>query len=122
MVEIQLRISLDTEGAGRELGYPVGSGVAFFITGLIQAQLARVFGPRYCQVELSAATGVSRSLLETMAGFAPALQQVVTRVQEAGEAWVDDPVVAEVMALIWPVRIEPQPDGRFLIRKTGAAH
>lgn len=122
LLEIQLRVTLDAEGAGQELGHPVDHGVAFFILGLVQAQLARAFGCRHCRVELAAATGISPGLLGAMAGFAPALQRAVSEVQETGQAWVDDAGVAELVALLWPVRVEPQAGGRYLIRKNGLAN
>lgn len=110
-LDIRLRIRLDADGASRELGEPVGVGAAFFILGLVQAQLARAFGPRHCRVELEGATGVPPWLAAAMRGFAPALQQAVTDLACRGEAWVQEPAVVEVLALVWPVASEPEGDG-----------
>lgn len=115
-VDIQLRVTLDFRGAGNRPGQLGGQDAAFFILGLVQEQLARRFGREHCRVELASATGVPPRLAAAMSRFAAALQQALGSLRETGQAAVDDPVLADMLGQMWPVRVEAQEGGRFLVR------
>lgn len=116
-VELQLRVTLHLPAAGGRRGTPRGEDAAWFILGLVQEQLARRFGRRGCQVELTAATGVAPGLLAAMAGFAPALQRALGDLAETGEAWVEDGVLADTLARLLPVQVARLADGRWRVQR-----
>jgi hypothetical protein len=121
-LELTLTVSIDRTGLERKLNQPIEKETAFFILGMVGAQLASRFGEDYCAVELSAATGLSPDFLRSMNTFARKHQQALTRYGANGEVVVDDPDMVEVFQLLhaadaikvgkaWRlVRKEPDPD------------
>lgn len=99
-LEITLTVSIDRAGLERKLNHPVEKETAFFILGLVGAQLSSRFGEEFCAVELAAATGLSPSFLRSMNTFARKHQQALNHYGAKGEVLVDDPYLVEVFQLL----------------------
>lgn len=106
-LEIALRITLNRAGVERRLRRPVGADHAFFVLGMVYAQLSSRFGEEDCTVEMTDATGVDRSLLEPMNAFARELRRTLRRLDETGEAWVDDPELLSILQITHEVTAMP---------------
>lgn len=99
-LELTLTVSLDRTGLEQKLNHPVEKETAFFILGLVGAQLTSRFGEDYCAVELSAATGLDPAFLRSMNTFARKHQQALSHFGANGEVMVDDPDIVEVFQLL----------------------
>jgi hypothetical protein len=104
-LEITLTVSIDRTGLERKLKHPVEKETAFFILGLVGAQLASRFGEEYCSVELAAATGLSPSFLRSMNAFAHKHQQALAHFGATGEAVVDDPYLVEIFQVLHAAQV-----------------
>jgi hypothetical protein len=89
-LEVTLRITLDRPGLERQLRRPVESDTAFFILGLVHAQLTSTFGEELCVVEMEAATGVSAALIRDMNSFARRHKRALDTLDQYGEVVVSD--------------------------------
>lgn len=106
-LEITLRVTLDRPGLERRLRQPIENDKAFFILGLVQAQLTRYFGQECCRVEMEAATGLTASLIGVMNDFARDHQRAIDSLHEQGEVIVDDADLADVLQLHHDVVVTP---------------
>lgn len=116
-LEITLRITLDRAGLERRLGRPVDHDQAFFVLGMVYAQLSSRFGEEDCTVEMTDATGVDRDLLQPMNAFARELRRTLRRLDEAGEAVVDDPELLAVLQITQEVMAMPE-GGRWRVTRS----
>jgi hypothetical protein len=106
-LEITLRITLDRSGLEKRLRHPLENDKAFFVLGLVHAQLTTTFGDDNCQVEMQAATGVKPELIRALSSFAQRHKQAVEALDERGEALVADRDVLEVLTMMHDVIITP---------------
>lgn len=106
-LEITLRITLDRPGLERQLRRRVENDTAFFILGLVHAQLTSTFGDDHCQVDLETATGVNPQLIRSMNSFARRHKKALEALELQGEVIVEDRDVVEVMQTLHDVIITP---------------
>lgn len=106
-LEITLRITLDRPGLEKQLRRRVENDTAFFILGLVHAQLTSTFGDDYCQVDLETATGVNPQLIRSMNSFARRHKKALEALELQGEVVVEDRDVLEVMQTLHDVIITP---------------
>lgn len=106
-LEITLRITLDRPGLEKRLRHPLENDKAFFILGLVHAQLTSSFGNEHCRVEMEAATGVDPGLIRALSSFPQRHKQAVTTLDERGEVLVEDRDVLEVLTIMHDVIITP---------------
>lgn len=104
-LEITLTVSIDREGLERKLNHPVEKETAFFILGLVGAQMSSRFGEEYCSVELTAATGLNPNFLRSMNTFARKHQQALALFGANGEVVVDDPYLVEIFQLLHAAQV-----------------
>jgi hypothetical protein len=106
-LEITLRITLDRLGLEQRLGRTVENDTAFFVLGLVYAQLTGHFGDDHCNVDMEAATGINPRLIQTMNSFARRHKRALEALDTHGEALVEDRDVLEVMQQLQDVLITP---------------
>ena len=106
-LEITLRITLDRAGLEKRLRHPLENDKAFFVLGLVHAQLTSTFGDEHCHVEMESATGVNPDLIRSMNSFPRRHKQAVAALDERGEVFVEDRDVLEVLTLMHDVIITP---------------
>lgn len=115
--EINLRIRLDRAGLQRRLGRPVESDFAFYVLGLVHAQLTSKFSDEHCQVEMESATGVRPELIRSMNTFARRHKLALDALERDGEVTVADRDLVEVFQLLHNVVITPV-GGRWRVVRT----
>lgn len=106
-VEINLRITLDRSGLQRRLGRAIENDFAFYVLGLVHAQLSSQFGDEACLVDMDSATGLSPSLVRSMNSFARRHKLSLDALDRDGEVLVEDRDVVEVFELLHNVIITP---------------
>ncbi|MGE5674028.1 MAG: hypothetical protein ACM3XM_09070 [Mycobacterium leprae] len=106
-LEITLRIALDRSGLAERLDGPVDNDTAFFILGLVHAQLTAMFGDENCMVELNAASGIDPSLIREMNGFARRHKQALETLRAQGNVLVAEWDIVEVLQLLQDVSVTP---------------
>lgn len=106
-LEITLRVTLDRDGAAEHLGRPIDKDTAFFVLGLVHAQLTSTFGDDHCVVELETATGLQQAFLRSMNSFARRHKRALQALDANGEVMVDDEDVLEVFQLLHDVIVTP---------------
>lgn len=106
-LEITLRITLDRPGLERQFRRKVENDTAFYILGMIHAQLTSTFGDDHCQVEMAAATGVNPELVQAMNSFPRRHKRALDALDAWGEAVVEDRDVLEVLQTLHEVTIIP---------------
>lgn len=116
-LEITLRITLDRPGLQRHLRRVVENDTAFFVLGLVHAQLTSTFGDDNCTVDMEAATGVSPDLIRSMNSFARRHKRALQALEDYGEAIVDEQDVLEVLGLLHDVVITPL-GGRWRVTRS----
>lgn len=118
-LEITLRITLDRPGLQRSLRRAVENDTAFFVLGLVHAQLTSTFGDENCVVDMESATDVNPDLIRTMNSFARRHKRALQALEDYGEAIVDDQDVLEVLGLLHDVVITPL-GGRWRVARSSA--
>lgn len=106
-VEIMLRVTLDRAGLGQRLQRPIESDFAFFVLGLVHAQLTSQFGDEHCLVDMESATGVKTDLIRSMNSFARRHKVALEALERDGEVTVVDRDLVEVFQLLHNVIITP---------------
>jgi hypothetical protein len=119
-LEITLRITLDRSSLERRLRQPVANEKAFFVLGLVNAQLTSTFGNDCCHVEMDAATGIRPALIQDMNSFARRHKQAVDALDQRGEAVVQDSDVLEILQMMHNVIITPIGSQWRVIRTGGS--
>lgn len=106
-LEITLRITLDRKGLERQTGRAIENDTAFFVLGLVHAQLTSTFGDDHCMVDMESATGISPDLIRAMNSFARRHKRALEALDRDGEVMVDDRDVLEVFQTLHDVIITP---------------
>lgn len=106
-LEITLRITLDRPGVERHLGRAVENDTAFFILGLVHAQLTDTFGDEHCMVDMESATGLDPAFVRSMNSFARRHKKALETLESNGEVMVADQDILEVFQLLHNVIITP---------------
>lgn len=106
-LEITLRITLDRPGLERQLKRPVETDTAFFVLGLVHAQLTSAFGDDYCRVDMESATGLDPQFVRSMNSFARRHKRALEALELHGEVMVEDKDILEVFQLLHDVVITP---------------
>lgn len=106
-LEITLRITLDRSGLERKLNRSVENDTAFFVLGLVHAQLSSTFGDEYCQVDMESATGLDPNFVRSMNSFARRHKRALDSLEACGEAVVEDADIVEVFQTLHDVIITP---------------
>lgn len=119
-LEITLRITLDRPGLERRLQRPVENDTAFFVLGLLHAQLTSYFGDEHCQVEMESATGVNPALIRSMNSFARRHKRALEALDLQGEVIVEEQDVLEVLGLLHNVVITPLGARRWRVARYGS--
>lgn len=109
-LEISLRITLDRPGLEKQLRRAVENDTAFFVLGLVYAQLTSTFGDEHCNVEMERATGLDGALIRSMNSFARRHKRALERLEQEGEVIVEDRDVLEVLQILQDVIITPLGD------------
>lgn len=120
-LEITLRIALDRSGLAKRLKRAVEDEDAFFVLGLVNAQLTSTFGEEHCQVEMESASGVSRSLIEAMRALPRRLKRTLETLKQDGEAEVTDPDVLAAVAQLEGVTVRRVGGKWLVVRRNGGA-
>lgn len=106
-LEVTLRITLDRPGIERRLGRKVENDTAFFVLGLVHAQLTATFGDEHCVVEMESGTGLSPTLIRAMNSFARRHKRALEVLDAEGEVIVEDRDILEVFQTLHDVIITP---------------
>lgn len=106
-LEVTLRITLDRKGLEQQLGRKVENDTAFFILGMVHAQLTSTFGDDHCVVEMAAGTGIDPELIRVMNSFPRRHKRALEELDRAGEVTVCDRDVLEVLQTLHDVIITP---------------
>jgi len=114
-LEITLRITLNRPGLERQLQRKVENDTAFYILGMIYAQLSNTFGDEHCLVEMASATGLNPDLIRSMNSFPRRHKQALDALEAWGEAIVVDRDVVEVFQTLHNVIITPLGTGRWRV-------
>lgn len=116
-LEITLRITLDRPGLERQLRRKVENDTAFYVLGMLHAQLTSTFGDDHCLVELAAATGVAPELIRAMNSFPRRHKRALDALEAWGEAIVVDRDVLEVFQTLHDVLITPLGPSRWRVAR-----
>lgn len=114
-LEITLRVTLDRPGLEKQLHRKVENDTAFYILGMIHAQLHASFGDDHCQVDMLTATGVNPELIRAMNSFPRRHKKALDALETWGEAVVEDRDVLEVFQTLHDVIITPLSGGRWRV-------
>lgn len=95
-IELTVKITLDRQAAGRVRRGSLDNDAAFFVLGLLRAQLADAFGQDRSGVELLAATGHRPEFLQSMNAFANLYRNAMHELEQRGEVEVADAHLAQV--------------------------
>jgi hypothetical protein len=106
-LEVTLRITLDRSGLERQLRRKVENDTAFFILGMVHAQITGAFGDDYCAVEMESGTGLNPQLVKAMNSFPRRHKRALEALERDGEALVEDRDVLEVFQTLHDVIITP---------------
>lgn len=106
-LEVTLRITLDKPGLEQRLRRVIENDTAFFILGLVHAQLTATFGDEYCKVELAKATGIDPGLILVMNSFARRHKRALESLDQQGELVTPDRDIIEVLQLLDDVIVMP---------------
>jgi len=106
-LEITLRITLDRPGVERHLGRSIENDTAFFVLGLVHAQLTGTFGDDHCFVDMDSATGLDPAFVRSMNSFARRHKKALETLETVGEVTVADKDILEVFQLLHNVIITP---------------
>lgn len=121
-LEITLRITLNRPGLEQQLGRKVENDTAFYVLGMIYAQLSSTFGDEHCLVEMAAATGLKPDLIAAMNSFPRRHKKALDALEAWGETIVEDRDVLDVFQTLHDVVITPISSGRWRVtRSTSAA-
>ena len=120
-LEITLRIALDRSDLARRLGSTVDQDTAFFIFGLVSAQLIGQYGDHACQVEMISASGVDQALIDAMNELPRSLKQTRETLLSTGEVVVTDPDLLVALRVLEEVTVTPK-EGRWLVTLAGGRH
>jgi hypothetical protein len=106
-LEVTLRITLDRSGLERQLGRKVENDTAFFILGMVHAQLTSTFGDDHCAVEMESGTGLKPELVKAMNTFPRRHKRALEALERYGEVTVEDLDILEVFQTLHDVIITP---------------
>lgn len=106
-LEVTLKITLDRPELEQKLRRSLDNDTAFYILGLLHAQLTSTFGDEHCRVEMESATGVSPSLIQAMNSFPRRHKRALDSLDRWGEVIIEDPDVLEVLQTLHDVVITP---------------
>jgi hypothetical protein len=120
-LEVTLSITIDRAGLERKLNHPIEKETAFFILGMVNAQLSSRFGEEFCHVELTTASGLSTTFLRSMNTFARKHQQALSAFEADGEVVVDDRFLVEVFQLLHSVTVIKVGEQWRVVRKERVA-
>ncbi|HYG58076.1 MAG TPA: hypothetical protein VD902_08455 [Symbiobacteriaceae bacterium] len=116
-LEITLKITLDRPELERKLKRSLENDTAFFILGMVHAQLTSTFGDEHCQVEMQGATGVNPALIQAMNSFPRRHKRALDALDQWGEAIIEDQDVLEVFQTLHDVVITPL-GGKWRVTRT----
>ncbi|HWI64631.1 MAG TPA: hypothetical protein VNT75_22625 [Symbiobacteriaceae bacterium] len=114
-LEITLRITLDRSGLERQLGRKLENDTAFYVLGMLYAQLSSTFGDEHCLVEMTSATGLKSDLITAMNSFPRRHKKALDALEAWGEAVVEDRDVLEVFQTLHDVVITPLGASRWRV-------
>lgn len=106
-LEMVLRVTLDRPGLERKLERKVENDTAFFVLGMVHAQLTGAFGDEHCEVDLESATGLEAGFVRSMNSFARRHKRVLDAFESQGEVMVEDQDILEVFQALHDVVITP---------------
>lgn len=106
-LEITLRITLNRPGLEQQLRRKIENDTAFFILGLVHAQLTSRFGDEHCVVEMDSGTGLRPELIRAMNSFARRHKRALEALDAHGEVIVEDRDILEVFQTLHDVIITP---------------
>lgn len=106
-LELTLKVTLDRHGLKRHLRREVDKDIAFFILGLVNAQLTSTFGEQNCTVGLITATGINPLFLQRMNSFARLHKRANEELNERGEVIVEDRDLLQVFESVYDVTVTP---------------
>lgn len=105
-VEMTFRVVLNrTQAGGRARVRSVDNDTAFYVLGLLKAQLAENFGSGNWLVELADATGQRPEFLRTMNAFARAHQAACDELERSGQVVVEDADLADVFRTVHQLQV-----------------
>lgn len=114
-LEITLRITLNRPGLERQLRRKVENDTAFYILGMLHAQLSSTFGDDHCLLEMESATGIPADLIRSMNSFPRRHKKALDALEAWGETVVEDRDVLEVFQTLHDVIITPLSSGRWRV-------
>lgn len=106
-LEITLRITLDRPGLEKEWKRPVENDTAFYVLGLVHAQLTSIFGDEHCTVDMESVTGLDTAFVRSMNSFARRHKRALDSLEHHGEALIEDRDLLEVFEVLHDVIITP---------------
>lgn len=106
-LEVTLRITLDRPGLERLWGRKVEEDTAFFILGLVHAQMTERFTEAFCQVDMESATGMDQGFVRSMNSFARRYKRALDELQRWGHAQVEDADLVDVIRMLHQVEVTP---------------
>ncbi|HYF91127.1 MAG TPA: hypothetical protein VD969_02655 [Symbiobacteriaceae bacterium] len=119
-LEITLRITLNRPGLERQFQRKVENDTAFYILGMIHAQLSSTFGDDHCLVEMESATGLNPDLVRAMNSFPRRHKRALDALEAWGEAVVEDRDVLEVFQTLHNVMITPLGAGKWRVTQVNS--
>lgn len=114
-LEITLRITLNRSDLERQFRRKVENDTAFYILGMVHAQLSSTFGDDHCAVEMESATGIQPDLIRAMNSFPRRHKRALDALEAWGVAIVEDRDVLEVFQTLHDVIITPLDSGRWRV-------
>lgn len=118
-LEVTLRISLDRSALEQRWNREVANDTAFYLLGLVHAQLTGTLGDECCQVEMERATGVDPALIQAMNTFAPQHKRALEALEAHGEVTVSNPDLVEVLQTLHHVVVTPIGSSWHIFRPSG---
>jgi hypothetical protein len=121
-LEITLRITLNRPGLEQQLKRRIENDTAFFVLGLVHAQLTSTFGDEHCVVEMESGTGLNPALVRAMNSFARRHKRALEALDADGEVMVEDRDVLEVFQTLHDVIITPLGSRWRVVRMPSMQH
>ncbi len=106
-LEITLRITLDRPGLEKLWKRAVENDTAFYVLGLVHAQLTSTFGDDTCTVDMESATGLDTAFVRSMNSFARRHKRALDTLDAQGEVLIEDRDLLEVFQVLHDVVITP---------------
>lgn len=106
-LELTLKVTLNRKGLKEHLRREVEADFAFFVLGLVNAQLTETLGERNCTVGLATATGFSPYFLQRMNHFARLHRRASDEFNRLGEVIVADQELVHIFEMIYDVTVTP---------------